>query len=294
MSMRMQSATMPWQSRRMRRAATSLIAALFMAGVLVFVLMPFYWMLKSSFQTNKEILAMPPIWFPRTFSLEAYEKAMKVIPFTRYIVNSLFTAMATTLISTSLAAMGAYALARYRFPGDTLILVVVMFTQLIPAITRLFPIYFTLKGLGLLNSYQGLIIAYTSFSLPYAALILRGYFQGSYPLELEEAALIDGCGYFSAFLRIVLPISIPGIIAVATFAFLGAWNDFLWSSILLTRGEMKTIQVGIRDFMGEFGAVQRANAFMASCVMTTVPAVILFRIAQKYMVQGISAGAIKG
>ena len=124
--------------------------------------------------------------------------------------------------------------------------------------------------------------------------MLSGYFRSSYPMELEEAALIDGCNWFSAFVRIVLPISMPGIVAIATFSFLGAWNDFLWASLLLYQGDMKTIQVGIRDFVGELGAVNRANAFMAACVLTTVPAVVLFRFAQKGMVQGITAGAIKG
>ena len=146
----------------------------------------------------------------------------------------------------------------------------------------------------MINKYQGIIVAYVSFSLPYAVMMLSGYFRGSYPMELEEAALIDGCTWFTAFLRIVLPISMPGIVAIATFSFLGAWNDFLWASLLLYQGDMKTIQVGIRDFIGELGQVNRANAFMAACVLTTVPAVILFRFAQKGMVQGITSGAIKG
>jgi multiple sugar transport system permease protein len=150
-----------------------------------------------------------------------------------------------------------------------------------------------LKDLALLNTYVGLIITYVGFSLPYETLMLQGYFRGSYPKELEEAAMIDGCNLFTAFVRIVLPISLPGIAAIAIHAFLAAWNDFLWASIFLSKGDLKTLQLGVHDFIGEVG-VQGANSFMAACLMATVPALILFRLAQRNMVQGLSAGAVKG
>jgi multiple sugar transport system permease protein len=251
-------------------------------------------MLKSSLQTNFQLMAIPPIWIPNPFTLQGYQQAINLIPFARYISNSIFIALVTSVIATLIGASAAYVLARYKFPGATFILSLFLLTQLIPGITRIFPIYFFLKRLGLINTYTGIIIAYVSFSLPYAVMMLSGYFRASYPMELEEAELIDGCTWFTAFLRIVLPISMPGIVAIATFAFLGAWNDFLWASLLLYQGDMKTIQVGLRDFIGELGNVNRANAFMAACVLTTVPAVILFRFAQKGMVQGITSGAIKG
>jgi multiple sugar transport system permease protein len=271
-----------------------IVVALFALGIVIFVLLPFYWMLKSSFQTNSEIIAVPPVWIPRDFTLEGYQRALTMIPFVRYLTNSLVIATATTVVSALLASSAAYVLARYAFPGATVILAIFLFTQLIPAITRIFPVYFLIKNLDLINTYPGAIIAYVSFSLPYAVLMLSGYFRNSYPVELEDAALIDGCTLFSVFWRIVLPISLPGIVAIATFTFLGAWNDFLWASLLLYQGQMKTLQVGLRDFIAELGSVQRANAFMAACVMATIPALILFSIGQKNMVQGISAGAVKG
>jgi multiple sugar transport system permease protein len=277
-----------------QRILIGIFIALFSILILIYILLPFYWMLKSSFQTNREIMAIPPIWIPQEFTVEGYQRATFMIPFARYLGNSLFVSLVTTFISAALASTAAYVLARYRFPGAMIILGIFLLTQLIPGITRVFPVYFLIKNLNLVNSYWGLIIAYVSFSLPYAVLMLQGYFSTSCPVELEDAALIDGCTWFSAFWRVVLPISIPGIMAIATFTFLGAWNDFLWASLLLYQGQMKTIQVGLRDFIGELGGVQRANAFMAACVMTTVPAVILFRFAQRNMVQGISAGAIKG
>lgn len=270
------------------------IIALFAAGIVLFVLFPFYWMLKSSFQTNTDIVAIPPIWIPRNITLDGYQRALTMIPFVRYLTNSLIISLSTTVISAVLASAAAYVLARYRFPGATLILALFLFTQLIPPITRVFPVYFLIKNLDLINTFPGATIAYVSFSLPYAVMILSGYFKHSYPVDLEDAALIDGCNLFGVFWRIVLPISIPGIIAIATFTFLGAWNDFLWASLLLYQGQMKTLQVGLRDFIGEMGSLQRANAFMAACVMATIPALILFSLGQKNMVSGISAGSVKG
>jgi multiple sugar transport system permease protein len=278
---------------QVRRFLTNTVAIVGAAAVFFYILMPFYWMLKSSFQTDLEIIQIPPVWWPSTFSLRPYERALTIVPLARYMANSLFVSGVTTIVSTVFACMAAYVIARHKFPGATIILLFFLFTQLIPSITRVFPVYFVLQKLKLLNSYPGLIIAYISFSLPYAVLMLQGYFRTSYPHELEEAALLDGCTWFSAFMRIVLPISVPGIIAIGTYSFLGSWNDFLWASLLLNKGSMKTIQVGLRDFIGEFG-VTNMNNFMAACVMAAIPAIILFRIAQGSIAQGLAAGAVKG
>lgn len=288
-----QSARQAAASRRMRKIRDFILIGTASAFVLFFILLPFYWMLKSSFQTNTEILAAPPVWFPQQFTLDAYNRALRLIPFARYMANSLFVSVVTAVISTVLAAAAAYVLARHRFPGVTIILGVILFTQLIPGITRTFPIYFLIQRLGLINNYIGLIVAYVGFSIPYAVLMLQGYFQTSCPPELEEAGLIDGCTWFSAFFRIVLPVSLPGIAAISIFTFLGAWNDFLWASLLLNQGQMKTIQVGLRDFIGEFG-LSRANAFMAACTMATIPSLLMFTFLQRWMVSGIATGSVKG
>ena len=279
---------------RVSKISLTAIALFLSLFVLGYVLLPIYWMVKSSFQTNFEIQAVPPLWLPTQFSLDTYSQAVTLIPIGRYMLNSLFVSAVTAILATSVAAMAAYVLARFRFRFAGLILAIILFTQLIPHITRVFPIYFFLQDLGLLNTYFGLIFAYTGFSVPYAVLMLQSYFRSSCPPELEEASLIDGCGYFGAFWRVVLPVSLPGIAAIATFTFLAAWNDFLWASLLLNRGEMKTLQVVLRELMGEGGTIQYANVFMAACVLATIPAVILFMFLQRYMISGISAGALKG
>lgn len=263
------------------------------AAVLIYILLPIYWMLKSSVQTNAEIRMLPPVWVPSTLTLQPYENANILIPVWRYVFNSLFVSVTASVIATLVACSAAYVLARFRFPGATTILAVILLTNLIPPITKVFPIYFFIQELGLLNSYFGLIFAYVGFSMPFAVLLLRGYFETSAPPELEEAALVDGCSHFSAFWRVILPVSLPGIAAVTIFTFLNAWNDFLWASLLLNQGEMKTIQVGIGDFAQEGGGVQYVNAFMAACVIATIPALILFLVVQRWLVGGLTAGSVK-
>ncbi|MGV3575822.1 MAG: carbohydrate ABC transporter permease [Devosia sp.] len=261
--------------------------------LLAYILLPVYWMLKSSFQTNGEIRALPPAWVPETWTMQPYINANRLIPMWRYVLNSLFVSGTAAVIATVIACSAAYVLGRFRFPGATLILGLILLTNLIPAITRVFPIYFFIQDLGLLNSYVGLIFAYVGFSLPFAVLMLRGYFESAAPPELEEAALVDGCSHFEAFWRIILPVCLPGVAAVGIFTFLNAWNDFLWASLLLNQGEMKTIQVGIGDFAQEGGSVQYVNAYMAACVVATVPALVVFIFAQRWLVGGLTAGSVK-
>ena len=262
-------------------------------GLLVFMLLPIYWMLKSSLQTNFEIRAIPPMWIPASPNLQAYADVNVLLPIWLYLKNSLFVSLTTAALATLVATMAAYVLGRFRFPGSLAILAIILFTQLIPGITRIFPVYFLIEDMGLLNSHAGLIFAYVGFSVPFAVLLLRGYFKTSIPPAIEEAALIDGCGWFEVFGRIVLPLSLPGIVAVSVFTFLGAWNDFLWASLLINQGRLKTIQVGLADFTGELGGVSHVNAFMAACVMATVPAVLLFFLVQRWMIDGLSTGAVK-
>lgn len=274
-------------------ALTKVLVILITAGTLIYILFPVFWMVKSSFQTNVDIRALPPKWFPDSPTLQPYEVAGRLIPLWRYVWNSLFVSVTASALATAIACSAAYVLARFRFPGATLILALILLTNLIPAITRTFPIYFFIQDLGLLNSYAGLILSYVGFSLPFAVLLLRGYFETSAPPELEEAALVDGCNHFSAFWRVILPVSLPGIAAVAIFTFLNAWNDFLWASLLLNQGEMKTIQVGIGAFAQEGGGVQYVNAFMAACVVATIPALIVFVFVQRWIVGGLTAGSVK-
>lgn len=269
------------------------LVGLITIGLLFYILLPVFWMVKTSLQPNAEIRVLPPIWFPNDPTLQPYTNANRLIPMWRYVGNSLFVSVTASVIATMVACSAAYVLARFRFPGATVILALILLVNLIPPITRVFPVYFFIQDLGLLNSYVGLILSYVGFSLPFAVLMLRGYFETAAPPELEEAALIDGCGYFQAFLKVILPVCLPGIAAVGIFTFLNAWNDFLWASLLLNQGDMKTIQVGIGDFAQEGGGVQYVNAFMAACVVATLPALVVFIFVQRWLVGGLTAGSVK-
>ena len=270
------------------------VVVLVVSGLLlIYILLPVFWMLKSSFQSSFDIRQLPPQWIPRAPTFSAYHDANLLIPVWRYLFNSIVVSASASIFATAIAATAAYVLSRFRFPGAIAILTVILVTQLIPPITRVFPIYSIIQDLNLLNTYTGVIVAYVGFSLPFAVLLLRGYFQSSCPPELAEAAMVDGCGYFGAFWRVVLPVSMPGIAAVGIFTFLNAWNDFLWASLLVSSGEMKTIQVGIGDFASEGGGVGTVNAFMAACVMATIPALLIFVFMQRWLVSGLTAGSVK-
>lgn len=260
---------------------------------LFYILLPVYWMIKSSFQTSLDIRAQPAHWVPQKFTLDAYTDLGLLIPVWRYIFNSILVSSVAAIFATIIGCSAAYVLSRFKFPGMNIILVLILTTQLIPPITRAFPIYFTIQSAGMLNTYGGVIISYIGFSLPFSVLLLRGYFENSCPPDLEEAALMDGCSHFEAFRKIILPVSLPGLAAVTIFTFLNAWNDFLWASLLLNQGAMKTIQVGIGDFAGEGGGVQYINVFMAACVVATIPALIMFLFVQRWLVSGLTAGSVK-
>lgn len=167
-------------------------------------------------------------------------------------------------------------------------------SQLIPGIVTMISLYFVMYGLKLTNSYKGLVIAYVVWAVPFCTLMIKGYFDAAIPRSIEESARVDGCSNFGIFWKICLPISIPGIISTGIFAFITAWNEYMWASILLSKDKLKPVSVGIYDFLGQYGATSKMALTMTAGIIITLPAVILFAFLQKYLISGLSAGAVKG
>lgn len=284
-------------SARRRKVSSICRRGLFALAVVVYlvsVLFPYYWMVATALKPREYLFASPPYWFPPTITFQHFKAAFVLLPLGRYLLNSTIVATAATLISVTVAAMAGYALSRIVFKGSSLIIGVLLLTYLLPGVVTIIPFYFWMMQLNLINTYIGLILPYVSFAIPFCIMMLRGYFKNSCPVEIEEAAMIDGCSRWGAFWRVVIPVSVPGLIATGFYTFMLSWNEFMWASIMMSRGTLKTVSVGLRDLIGESGQVQFIPEFMATSVISTLPVLILFLLAQKYTVRGLTAGAVKG
>ena len=280
-----------------RRSAVGLVLKrLLLVLITAFALFPFLWMVSTSIKPSSEIFSYPPVWIPQSPTFEGYtsiwsESAIYNVPFSRWIQNSLVVSVATTLFAMLIAAMGGYAMSRFYFPGRTLLGYTLLLTQMLPDALLVIPLYAVFRDLGLLNSLWGLTLAYTTFDVPFSAWMLRGYFN-TISLELDEAAMVDGCTRFGAFFRVILPLTWPGFAATAVFAFILAWNEYLFASVFLNSFENWTLTIGLASFSGQY--MIRWNHIMAGSVVVTMPVLLFFWFFQKHIVSGSTAGAIKG
>jgi ABC-type glycerol-3-phosphate transport system permease component len=206
-------------------------------------------------------------------------------------LNSLLVATVTATVATSLSAFAGYSLARFQFPGRGFFGVLILVTQMLPGIAVIIPLFIWFKQFQLVDTYWALLIAYNAFAIPFSTWMLRGFFA-SIPRELEEAALIDGAGLVGAFLRIVVPLSLPGLLATAIFAFIISWHEFLFAVTFTNSAEIRTLTVGIAAMRGK--DVIDWGLLNSGVVITTIPVAILFGFVQRYLVQGLTAGAVKG
>jgi len=275
--------------RRISRAVTVYLPT---ALLILFVITPFLWMLLGSFKTNIELMSSQgqTLWIKEP-TLDNYFRLFQQYPFARFFLNSTIVATGTTIIAVSFSAFAGYSLARFSFPGRTIVGIAFLVTQMLPGVAILIALYIQFRDFGLLNNYGGLIIGYNAFSIPFCTWMLRGFFD-SIPKELEESALIDGCNRFSAFFRVALPLTLPGLIATAIFAFILAWHEFVFAVTMVNDTKMFTLTVGIASMKSiniiDWGLLN------AGVVVTTIPLVFLFAFVQKYLIQGLTAGAVKG
>ncbi|GHV40095.1 ABC transporter permease [Spirochaetia bacterium] len=275
--------------------ALKIVIFIFVVVLFVWIGLPFYWMFISSIKTPLEVSQVPPTYWSKTPVFINYINIWTAIPFLREMFNSLFITVVTIIVSLALTTTTSYSLSRFKFKGKNFIVGLLFFVQLVPLTVYLIPLYFTLLSLGLINKYLGLVICYSIIGIPYMALLMQSYFKNAYPLELEEAAIIDGCSRFATFIRIGLPLTRTGLIAVSTMTGINTWKEFLFASIVIKRGALRPVSVGIYDLVGEMGlSFNRMGLFMTACTLVCIPLVVAFIFVQRFIIEGISGGAVKG
>ena len=264
----------------------------FVLGTLaLIVLFPFYWMIVTSLKSEDQMRSLVSMFWPDPMNIDNYRQLLYKTEFMSWYSNSVIVAVSSTFVATAIGTLGAYALARLKFLGRGFMASATLITYLVPPSILFIPLYAQIKGLGLSNSLWGLIATYPSFTVPFVTWLLMGYFE-SIPEELEESAMIDGATRFGAFYRIVLPLAAPGVLAAALYAFTQAWNEFLYSLVFITDGRLRTLPVGLASFIT--GDVYGWGYLMAGAVLTTLPVIAAYIYLQKYMVEGLTAGSVKG
>jgi multiple sugar transport system permease protein len=272
------------------RLARELAIVLFTFAVLLVLVFPFIWLVATSIRPGSDLFIDEFRLISDTITFESYQILLETTDFPRYIVNSLFVCLTATFLTVAIALFAAYSFSRRQFRLRYPLLILVVFSQLFPFIILITPIYAIFFRLGLVNTYQGLIIAYIAITQPFAIYMLLGYLD-SVPRELDEAAIIDGCTTIGVIFRVVLPVAAPGVAATAIYAFALAWNEFLFALTLMTRNEIKTIPIGLAGFFGQY--TTQWNLVMAASVVATIPTLIIFLFLQRQLISGLSAGAVK-
>ncbi len=268
---------------------------IFLTVMLLFTLLPMVWMLLTSFKSGFAALQFPPQWWPKEPTLASYKKLLDPsnsvgADFLRFFWNSLFVSTMSTILSVIVAVPAAYAFSRFDFPGRKFLFFSVLLRNMFPAVVFLVPLFILMRLLGLMNTHGSLILTYLTFGLPLAIWLLKGFYD-NIPYQLEQAARIDGASRFQAFLLIVMPLSVPGIIATAIYSFIGAWNEYIFAYTFINRNDRLTLPIGIQRFFSESSS--DFPGLMAASFMMSVPVVVLFLMLQRYFVRALTEGAVK-
>ena len=274
-------------SRRLVKGIGNLLLLL----MLLWTAIPFYWMVATSLKHDKEIYGYEATLIPQNPTLANYVTILWDTPYLLFLRNSVTVAVASTLLSIIAAALGAYAIARLNFPGRALMARGLVCTYLVPSSLLFIPLFALMSILRLSDSLTGLTLAYLGADVPFCTWLLMGYFR-SVPVELEEAALVDGCNRISALIRIVLPLALPAIVVVTFFSFTRAWNEFLYAHVFTSTNQARTITTGLANFMN--ADVFFWGPLMASTIISAILPVAMFLLLQRWVVQGLTLGGVKG
>jgi multiple sugar transport system permease protein len=263
--------------------------------MVLFTALPMIWMLLTSIKSGFAAMSFPPQWWPAEPTLASYQKLLDPQnsvgqDFLRFFGNSMFVSITTTILAVVVAVPAAYAFSRFRFPGRRFLFFSVLLRNMFPAVIFLVPLFILMRILGLVNTHGSLILTYLTFGLPLAIWLLKGFYD-NIPVQLEQAARIDGATRLQAFLMVVTPLSVPGIIATAIYSFIGAWNEYIYAVTFLTKDDQLTLPVGIQRFFSENTA--DFPGLMAASFIMSVPVVVLFLLLQRYFVRALTEGAVK-
>ena len=257
---------------------------------LVYACFPVVWMLFSSLKSNTEIFSIPPELFPKEFTLKAYKSIFSSPMKVRFFLNSYLVAMVVTLLTLFVAILAGYSFSRHSFKLKKPLNLFIISTQTVPPISLLIPYFGIVVTFRMYDTYFALIFTYMVFTLPYAILLMTGYFN-TLPKELDEAVIIDGGSSFTALWRVLVPVSIPGIVATGVYTFLLSWNEFLFALTLTKSTEMRTVPIGIQLLMGQHS--YEWNEMMAMSILGSFPILIMYMVAQRYFLEGMTAGSVK-
>lgn len=262
----------------------------FLLVVAIYVLFPFAWMFSTALKTESEALAIPPTWIPRELTVESFVGIWVRKNFGMYFFNSTVVSLSTAVLSVFFGALAGYGFSRFRLPWRRALIGFFLGTQMIPGVLLVGPYFKMLNGAGLYDTRTGLVVAFLTICLPFATWTMKGFIDGV-PVEMDEAAMVDGCSRLNVFFRIILPVLGPGMVASVVFAFLLAWGDLLWALCLTTSENMMTVTLGIARTVGEFRIIW--PMLMAGSLLGGLPAIILYLVLQRFLVTGLTAGALK-
>lgn len=261
-------------------------------AIVLLVSVPLIWTVLTSLKPQDELFQIPPSLLPSRFTFEAYRTLLVDTPFLTYFVTSMKLAFSTTAVVIVVGTLGAFSLVRFQYPGRERIAALVLFTYLLPSVVLVIPLYLLIVKMGLGDTLTSLVLAYTTFALPYALWLLRSFMRGI-PADLESAALIDGASRLGAFVDVILPQAVPGIISTALFTFILAWNEYLYALVLVNSDEVRPLTTGVMNMLITSFNIEW-SLLMAASVLMSLPLLVIFAFLQSYLTSGFGAGGVKG
>lgn len=294
----MATARIPFQRRFSRRRVSIGLYNLSAVLILLIFALPAFWIIFTAFRPGTEVNVSPPIWIPRRLTLDAFASLFGLnpeyasgIPVFSYLRNTTAVALTATVFALTIGTLAGYAFSRFEFKGHTLIFLLIMLSRAVPGVALGLPLFLLMRRYGLIDTIPGLSLVYIAINIPFTVWLMDGFFR-QIPRELDEAAYIDGCGYWSAFWRVDLPLALPGMAAAGIFAFLAAWNEYQIASLVTKTPNSKTFPVGLFDFTSQFTVDWRGMTSMS--VLMIVPAVVFVILIQRRLTEGLTFGALKG